>query len=122
MLERTRQWVLGLWRDGAHTKVVLEEHEGGYVRPEREELGYEHEPVPRTDGQGHHQQLSEYDRGEGDGRDVHKVLFKQQQGSVHDNTTCKRRRAGCDTVSWANDRSTLVNHGVHIEDNGVLNS
>ena len=66
------------------TDELVQEDKRGDVGGQAEELGHDHQPVPGLDGQGHHEQLSEDERGEGDGHDVDKLRLKQQQGPVHD--------------------------------------
>lgn len=65
------------------TKVFIEEGEGGQVAGQTDELSDDHEPVPRADGQRHHQELSEDQSGEGDCNHMNKLLIKQHQCSVH---------------------------------------
>lgn len=74
------------------TKVLVEEGQWGEVAAQAEELSHHHEPVPGANGQRHHQQLGEDERGEGDGDHVHKLRLKQQQGAVHEDATWWRQR------------------------------
>ena len=62
---------LGVGR--ALTDELMEEHQGGDVAGQAEQLGHRHQPVPGLDGQGHHEQLREDERREGDGHDVHEL-------------------------------------------------
>lgn len=62
----------------------MEEHQGGDVAGQAEQLGHRHKPVPGLDRQGHHEQLGEDQRREGDGHDVHEFGLEQQQRPVHD--------------------------------------
>lgn len=74
------------------TKVLIEEGQRGDVTAQAEELSHHHEPVPGANGQRHHQQLGEDERGEGDGDHVHKLRLEQQQGAVHEDATWWRQR------------------------------
>lgn len=70
------------------TYELVQEDERGDVTGQAQELAHDHEPVPRLDGQSHHQQLRQDQRGEGDGDDVHKLGLEEQQRAVHDDASC----------------------------------
>lgn len=70
------------------TYELVQEDEGGDVAGQAEELADYHEPVPRLDGQGHHQKLSQDERGEGNGDDVEELWLEEQQRPVHDDAPC----------------------------------
>lgn len=52
------------------TYELVQEDERGDVAGQAQELADYHEPVPRLDGQGDHQQLGQDERGEGNGDDM----------------------------------------------------
>lgn len=58
------------------TKVFVEEGERGQVTSQTEELSDHHEPVPRPDGERHHQKFGKDERREGDGDHMHKLRLK----------------------------------------------
>lgn len=66
----------------------MQEDEWGDVAGQTEELAHDHEPVPRLNGERHHQQLRQDEGGEGNGHDVHELRLEEQQGPVHDDTSC----------------------------------
>lgn len=72
----------------------MQEDERGHVAGQAEELAHDHQPVPGLDGESHHQQLGEDERGEGDGHDVHELRLEEQQRSVHDDASCKSAETG----------------------------
>lgn len=74
-------------RDEGQVKVFVEEGERGQVTPEAEELCDHHEPVPRPDGERHHQKLGQDERCEGDGDHVHELRLEQHQSAVHEDAT-----------------------------------
>lgn len=74
-------------RDVGEVEVFVEEGEGGEVAAQTEELGQDHEPVPRADGQRHHEELGEDERREGNGHDVNKLRLEQKQRAVHQDPT-----------------------------------
>lgn len=69
-----------------HIDELMQEHQGGDVAGQTEQLGHRHEPVPRLDRQGHHQQLREDQWREGNRHDVHEFRLKQQECPIHDGT------------------------------------
>ena len=75
----------------ALTDVVVEEDERGHVAGQTQQLRHHHQPVPGLDGEGHHEQLREDERGEGDGHDVDELRLKQQHGAVHYDAACANR-------------------------------
>lgn len=66
------------------TDELVQEHQRGDVARQAQQLCHDHEPVPRLDGQRHHQQLRQDQGGEGDGHDVDELRLEEQQGAVHD--------------------------------------
>lgn len=62
----------------------MQENERGDVARQAQQLADDHEPVPRLDGQRHHEQLGQDERGEGNGDNVDKLRVEEQQRSVHD--------------------------------------
>lgn len=70
------------------TYELVQEDERGDVAGQAQELADYHEPVPRLNGQGHHQQLSQDERGEGNGDDMDELWLEEQQRSVHDDAPC----------------------------------
>lgn len=66
---------------------LVQEDQGSDVAGEAEQLSHDHEPVPRLDCQCHHQQLGENQRREGNGNNVHKFGFKEEECSIHDDAT-----------------------------------
>lgn len=70
------------------TYELMQEDERGDVTGQAQELAHDHEPMPRLNGQSHHQQLRQDQRGEGDGNDVHELRLEKQQRSVHDDASC----------------------------------
>lgn len=69
------------------TYELVQEDERGDVTGQAQELAHDHEPVPRLNGQSHHQQLRQDQRGEGNGHDVHELGLEEQQRSVHDDAS-----------------------------------
>lgn len=67
----------------------MQEDQGSDVAGEAEQLSHDHQPVPRLDRQCHHQQLGEDQGREGNGNNVHKFGFKEEERSIHDDATCK---------------------------------
>jgi len=74
---------------GVLTNKLMQEHQGSNVAGQAEQLRHRHKPVPGLDGQGHHQQLREDQRREGNRHDVHELRLKEQQRPVHDGAPCK---------------------------------
>ena len=72
------------------TEVTVKDEEGDDVGRHTEDLGHQHDPVPGANGQGHHQQLRDDQRGEGDGHDVDELPLKEVQGAVHDDAPLER--------------------------------
>lgn len=66
----------------------MQEYKGGDVARQAQELAYYHEPMPRLNGEGHHQQLSQDQSGERNGNDVDKLRLEQQHCSVHNDAPC----------------------------------
>lgn len=52
------------------TYEFMQEHKRSDVACQTQELADYHEPVPRLNGQGHHQQLGQNQGGEGNGNNV----------------------------------------------------
>ena len=50
-------------------------------------MGEKHEPVPRSDGECHHDELGEDEGGEGDGNDVDELVVEENERSVHEDAT-----------------------------------
>lgn len=71
------------------TYELVQEDERGDVAGQAEELAHDHEPVPRLNGQRHHQQLRQDEGGEGNGHDVDKLGLEEQQRPVHDDASCR---------------------------------
>lgn len=69
----------------------MQEHERGDVTRQAQELAHNHEPVPRLNGQRHHQQLGQDEGGEGNGNNVDELRLKKQQSSIHDDAPCGGR-------------------------------
>lgn len=69
---------------GRLTYKLVQENERGDVARQAQQLADDHEPVPRLDGQRHHEQLGQDERGEGNGDNVDKLRVEEQQRSVHD--------------------------------------
>ena len=69
----------------------MQEDERGHVTGQAQELAHDHEPVPRLDGEGDHQQLGQDQGGERDGHDVDELGLEQQQRPVHDDAACGRQ-------------------------------
>lgn len=76
------------------TYELVQEDEWGDVAGQTEELAHNHEPVPRLNGQRHHQQLRQDKGGEGNGHDVDEFRLEQQHRSVHDDTSCRGKAGG----------------------------
>lgn len=70
------------------TYELVQEDEWGDITGQAQELAHDHQPVPRLNGQSHHKQLGQDQRGEGDSNDVDKLGLEEQQGSVHDDASC----------------------------------
>lgn len=81
------------------TEVFVEEGQRSQVGAEAEELCQHHQPVPGTDGERHHQELGENERGEGDGDHVHELRFEQQQRAIHEDATWWRQRRHMEEVT-----------------------
>lgn len=62
----------------------MQEDEWGNITGQAKDFADYHEPVPCLYGQGHHQQLSQDKRGEGNGNDMDELWLKEQQCPVHD--------------------------------------
>lgn len=62
----------------------MQENERGDVARQAQELADDHEPVPRLNGERHHQQLRQDEGGEGNGNNVDELRLKEQQSAVHD--------------------------------------
>lgn len=80
----------------------MQEDERGDVAGQAQELSDYHEPVPRLNGQSHHQQLSQNKRGEGNGNDVDELRVEEQHRSVHDDAPCGAKREGDQHVTSMN--------------------
>lgn len=91
------QWILNILdkknhindRIGILTKVVLKKCKWNNVDGQWEEHGEDHQPVPGAHSQPHHQQFGQYQRRECDGHHMDKLLLKQQECSIHNDTTCR---------------------------------
>lgn len=92
------------------TYELVQEDERGDVTGQAQELAHDHEPVPRLNGESHHQQLRQDQRGEGDGDDVHELGLEEQQRSVHDDASCGEQQQHTDSalhvVTWHHKRPT----------------
>lgn len=71
------------------TYELVQEDERGHVAGQAEELAHDHEPVPRLDGERHHQQLRQDEGGEGNGHDVDELRLEEQHRPVHDDAACR---------------------------------
>jgi len=65
------------------TKVTAEDEEWRDVDEQTQELGNDHQVVPRADGQCNHQQLGQDQRRERNRHNVDEVVLKQQQRAEH---------------------------------------
>lgn len=74
------------------TYELMQEDEWGDVAGQAQEFADYHEPVPRLDGQGHHEQLRQDERGEGNGDNMDELRLEEQQRAVHDDASCRVRR------------------------------
>lgn len=81
------------------TYELVQEDEWGDVTGQAQELADDHEPVPRLNGEGHHQQFSQDEGGEGNGNDVDELWLEEQQRSVHDDAACGAKRANAQPES-----------------------
>lgn len=70
------------------TDELVQEDEWSDVASQTQELGHDHEPVPRLHRQRHHEQLGQDQRGEWNRHDVHKLRLEEQQSAVHDDAAC----------------------------------
>lgn len=73
----------------------MQKDERRHITGQAEEFGNHHEPVPRLDGQRHHEQLGEDERREGDGHDVDELRLEEQQRPVHDDAACEAQQVHC---------------------------
>ncbi len=78
----------------ALTEDVAENEDGRDVDEEREDLGHDHEEVPRAHGEADHEQLGEDERRERDGDDVQQLGVEQQERPEHDDAACRMRNTG----------------------------
>lgn len=76
------------------TYELVQEDEWGDVAGQAEELAHDHEPVPRLNGERHHQQLRQDEGGEGNGHDVDEFWLEEQHRPVHDDASCREGRGG----------------------------
>lgn len=76
----------------------MQEDERGDVAGQAEELANDHEPVPRLNGERHHQQLRQDEGGEGNSHDVDELRLEEQQRPVHDDASCRGEMKG----EWMN--------------------
>ena len=73
--------------NGIRTKELSEENKRKQVEENGEQLGQDHEGMPRADGERHHRQLCEDERRVTDRHNMDELVFKEQEGSKHDDTT-----------------------------------
>lgn len=90
------------------TKVLIEEGQGGQVAAQAEELGHHHEPVPGTNRQCHHQQLSQDEGCERDGDHVHKLRLEQHQCAVHQDASWWHQSKQTDIIQRGCDLETAT--------------
>lgn len=74
------------------TYELMQEDERGDVAGQAQEFTDNHEPVPRLNGQGHHEQLGQDERGEGNGDNMDELRLEEQQRAVHDDAPCGVKR------------------------------
>ena len=74
------------------TKILVEEGKRGEVAAQAEELRHHHQPMPRPDGQRHHQQLRQDERREGDGHHVHELRLEEHQRTVHEDAAWRQQK------------------------------